>query len=333
MAPKPCALYAQAVPAWLIHLWLACALIAASSAWWASWMWSPSVASAQVQGCGDDADEVDGDYEVTPEDRAENVARNAPIIVRYASNIDLDALRESLAGELDAEQPVPCAGELVCVLETEDGQARVIDVDLETEDNLVVLTPREPLAASAEHTVLVAQPGLDIVARDESSFDTGTRTDREAPVLDYGADEVSVSIATLPPECAVPAGSRRVVLELPPATDDGDAQSVTLEVRLLDDEGQGELRARARNEGAPVLVSFILTPKEASRRTCLLIRARDALGRASEGEPRVCFNPSTRPFFSSACTAAIGGYDKSWGGVAWFLLLCVLARAASRKAL
>jgi hypothetical protein len=152
-------------------------------------------------------------------------------------------------------------------------------------------------------------------------------------VLDYGADQVSVSIATLPPECEAAAGSRRVVLELPPATDDGDAESVTLEVLLLDDEGEGETRARAQNDGDPVVVSFILTPEEASRRTCLLIRARDALGRASEGEPRVCFNPSARPLFSSACTAAIGGNDKSWGGLTWFLLLCLLARAASRKAL
>jgi hypothetical protein len=327
MAPKPRALYAQGVPAWLLHLWLACALLAAWPAW------SSAVASAQVQGCGDDADEIDGDYALTPEDGAQNVARNAPIRVRYADDVDLDELRESLASELDAEQPVPCAGELVCVLETEDGRARVIEADVATGDNRVVLTPREPLAASAEHTVLAVQPGLDIVARAESRFDTGARTDRQAPVLDYGADEIKVSIATLPPQCKAAAGSRRVVLELPPATDDGDPESVTLEVLLLDDDGEGELRARAQNDGDPVLVSFILTPEEVSRRTCLLIRARDALGRASEGEPRVCFNPSSRPLFSSACSAAPGARRNPWGGFAWFLLLGLLARAASRKAL
>jgi hypothetical protein len=320
------------MPAWLTSLWLACALIAAGGS---------RPVSAQVQGCGDDSDDVDGDFEVSPGDGARDVARNAPIRVRYGGEVGLAALRESLAGELlmspeePPEQPVPCAGELVCVLETE-GEPRAVAVDVEIEDNLVVLTPREPLAASAEHTVLVVQPGLDIVARDESSFRTGTRTDREAPELDYGADEVSVSIATLPPQCEAPAGSRRVVLELPPATDDGDEESVVLEVLLFEegaDEAEAELRARAQNDRDPVLVSFILSPEEASRRTCLLIRARDALGHASEDEPRVCFNPSSRPLFSSACAARPGRTDKSWGGFAWFLLLCMLARAASRRAL
>lgn len=291
---------------------------------------APSVANAQVQGCSDDADDVDGDFEVTPEDRAERVARNAPIVVRYASDIDLDELRTSVARELDAEDPVPCAGELACVLQTERGEEpRVIDADVEIDEHTIVLTPREPLAAEAEHTVLVVQPGLDIVARSESSFVTGERSDRDAPELGYDAADVSVSVVPLPPECGQPAGSRRVVLELPPATDDGDAESVVLEVVQVG-EGDAELRARAANRGDPVLVSFILGPEEAGQRICLEVHAYDALGRKADREPRLCFNPSTRPLFSSACAAGPARHDNSWGACAWFLLLGMLARAVRR---
>jgi hypothetical protein len=298
-----------------------------------------STTAAQVQGCGDDAGEVDGDFEVTPEDRAESVARNAPIIVRYASDVDLEELQASVASERDAEQPVPCAGELACVLETERGEdPRVIDAEVEVEGQSIVLTPREPLAAEAEHTVLVVQPGLDIVARSESSFVTGERRDREPPELGYDAEDVSVSVVDLPPECGEPEDSRRVVLELPPATDDGDAESVTIEIVLLG-ERDSEVRARAANDGDPVLVSFILSPAEAAERVCLEVHAYDALGQKAEREPRLCFNPGTRPLFSSACAAALAGRDtrrdKGWGAFAWSWLGGLLgglwARAAWRR--
>jgi hypothetical protein len=292
-----------------------------------------SVANAQVQGCSDDADDVDGDFEVMPEDRAEGVARNAPIVVRYGSDIDLDALLASVAGELEAEAPVPCAGALACVLETERrAEPRVVEVDVDLDEHAIVLTPREPLAGDTEHTVLVVQPDLDIVARSASSFVTGARTDRDPPELGYDAQDVSVSVTELPPECLEPAGSRRVVLELPPATDDGDAESVTLEiVRVGDGLDDGEVRARAANRGDPVLVSFMLGPEEAAQRTCLVVRAYDALGRKADREPRLCFNPSTRPLFSSACAAARPGRDNSWGACAWFLLAAGLAKLARRR--
>jgi hypothetical protein len=289
-----------------------------------------SVANAQVQGCGDDTDGVDGDFEVTPEDRAERVARNAPIVVRYARDIDLDALRASVAGELDAQDPVPCAAELTCVLEIKRGERpRVIEVDVELDEQTFVLTPREPLAPETEHTVLVVQPGLDIVARSGSSFVTGERSDREAPELGYDAKDVSVSVVDLPLECGEPSGTRRVVLELPPATDDGDAHSVTLEIVQVG-EGDAQVRARAANRGDPVLVSFILSPGEVRQRICLEVHAYDALGHKADREPRLCFNPSTRPLFSSACATGPARHDNSWGACAWFLLVGLLARAVRR---
>lgn len=301
-----------------------------------------STTAAQVEGCGDEAGEVDGDFEVTPEDRAENVARNAPITVRYASDVALDELHASLATERDAEQPLPCAGELACVLETARGEdPRLIEAEVEVEGQAIVLTPREPLAAETEHTVLVVQPGLDIVARSESWFVTGERSDREPPELGYDAQDVSVSVVALPPECGAPEDSRRVVLELPPATDDGDAESVTLEIVLLGalGERESEVRARVANDGDPVLVSFILSPAEAAQRVCLEVRAYDALGQKADREPRLCFNPSTRPLFSSACAVVLAGRDtrrdKSWGAFAWSWLGGLLgglwARAARRR--
>lgn len=289
---------------------------------------APLRAAAQVQGCGEDAGAVDGDFEVTPEDRAEDVARNAPIVVRYAEDVDLAALRASIAGELDAPDPVPCAGELACVIES-DGEPRMIDAEVASDGQDIVLTPREDLAADTEHTVLIVQPGLDIVARRESSFRTGDARDREPPELGYDAEDIEVSVVDLPPECDAAEGSRRVVLELPPATDDGDAESVTLEIELIG-EGGG-VRARARNEGDPVLVSFILSQAEIAHRVCLEVHAYDALGRKAQREPRVCFNPSTRPLFASACAAAPGTHDNPWGACAWLAVLAGLGLTARRR--
>jgi hypothetical protein len=292
---------------------------------------------AQVQGCDEDASEVRGDFEVTPEDRAEGVARNAPIVVRFAREIDLDELSESLAEEPRAEQPVPCAGEIVCLLETSD-EPRVIDAELSIEEgNVVRLVPRAPLAASAEHTVLIVQPGLDIVARSESSFETSTDSDRERPELNYGPDDVQVSVAELPAECGQGGGARRVVLSLPPASDDGDVESVQLEVELTMAKGlpEPELRARGPNDHDPVHLSFVLSAEEASARVCLAVGAVDALGRSSERKPSVCFNPSSRPVFESACSIAaalVGPRANPGGACAWLLVLLMMAaRVAARS--
>jgi hypothetical protein len=296
-------------------------------------------ARAQVQGCDDDATAVHGDFEVTPEDRAEEVARNMPIVVRFAADVDLEDLMTTVEHELAAEQPVPCAGELVCLLENDD-EPRIVAADVTIDGNALLLSPKEPLTANAEHTVLIVQPGLDLVARKERTFTTGRVIDRERPVLDYRAQDVAVSVADLPPECEQAAGSRRVVLELPPATDDGDAESVELEITLTSARGldRAELRARARNEGDPVVLSFVLGAEEAKSRVCLSVRAIDALGRASERTPSVCFNPSTRPVFDSACAAAMPGAgtrentrDNSGGAWAWSgVLLAVLVRRGVR---
>jgi hypothetical protein len=97
------------------------------------------------------------------------------------------------------------------------------------------------------------------------------------------------------------------------------------------------------NDGDPVLVSFILSPAEAAQRVCLEVHAYDALGRKADREPRLCFNPSSRPLFSSACAAALAGRDtrldksrdKNWGASAWSWLGGLLgglwARAARRR--
>ena len=278
-----------------------------------------------------------GDYEVTPRDRAGDVARNAPVIVRFSPDIDLDELADSLAAELELDQPVTCAGQLVCLLETE-GEPRVIEADVRIEaDNLVRLSPREPLAGSTEHTVLIVQPGLDIVARDESSFATGPGSDREPPELSYSAEDVQVGVAELPPECGRERGARRVVLELPAASDDGDAQSVELEVVLTRAGGltEPEVRARGPNDADGSQLSFILSAEEASGPVCLAIRARDALGRRSERAPPVCFNPSTRPVFESACSIGLVPSMNSGGASPWWLVLAAsaLARIGRRRAI
>jgi hypothetical protein len=96
-----------------------------------------------------------------------------------------------------------------------------------------------------------------------------------------------------------------------------------------------ELRARGPNDDDPVHLHFILSPEEASARVCLAIGAVDALGRSSERKPTVCFNPSTRPVFESACSIAVvrvtGRRANPGGACAWLLVLsAVTARARWR---
>ena len=286
-------------------------------------------AAAQVQGCDDDATAVQGDFEVTPLDRAEQVARNAPIVVRFADDVDLDQLVSTLEDERDVAPEVPCAGELVCLLEISDDEPpREIEADVVIDEQTIRLDPNEPLAPDTDHTVLIVQPGLDAIARKERGFRTSDALDRERPVLGYGADDVQVSVTELPPECMQPAGSRRVVLELPAASDDGDPESVELEIKLTSARGldHAVVRARAHNEGDPVVVSFVLSAEEADGRVCLAVRAIDAVGRASERPLGVCFNPSTRPTFESACAVGtfVGASTRDKSGGAWALVLAVV---------
>ena len=89
------------------------------------------------------------------------------------------------------------------------------------------------------------------------------------------------------------------------AEDDGDEESVEILLFLSRAEGaRGPvLRARAWNpaEGEPVL-TFLLDAAEAEQPVCVALRAVDGVGRASEGESEVCFDPvQGSRFVSTSC--------------------------------
>jgi hypothetical protein len=264
-------------------------------------------AAAQSRACGDAPEDVRGDFELTPQDGARDVARNAPITLRYAAEVDVDALAASVANEADGGL---CARELLCLLDT-DEEPRPIEASIERDADAgtLELLPREPLERDTEHTVLIVQPGLDTVARVERGFRTGGAIDEERPSLPYhGDDIVVVAVTSLAPECRAPAGSKRMLLELPRAQDDGDEDSIVLEIRTLRAYAQPEekLVARARNAGTPVRVSFVLDAQTAAHPLCVRVRAIDAVGRTAREEPELCFDPSQDVRFASGCALRAG---------------------------
>jgi hypothetical protein len=258
--------------------------------------------AAQSSACGDAPEDVSGDFELTPEDGAEDVARNAPIVLRFAPEVDVEALATSVAGEPDGGL---CAGEILCVLETEEARAIEATLERDADAGTLELVPSEPLAAETEHSVLIVQPGLDAIARAERGFRTGDSIDEERPSLPYeGSDIVVAAVTRLPAECEGPAGSRRVMLELPRAEDDADADSVALEIRMFGAYGQAEdemLVARVRNVGNPVRASFAIDARTAAHALCVRVRAIDGVGRVAREEPELCFDPSQDVHFASGC--------------------------------
>jgi hypothetical protein len=216
----------------------------------------------------------------------------------------VEALAESVADEPDGGL---CARELLCLLDTED-EPRTIEATLERDADAgtLELVPNEPLAPNTEHSVLVVQPALDAVARAERGFRTGASSDEERPRLPYrGAAIIVASVTRLAPECDASAGSRRVLLELPRAEDDADADSIVLEIRVFGAYAAADeerLVARVRNQGDPVRASFVLDARTAAHPLCVRVRAIDGVGRLASEEPELCFDPSRDVRFASGCT-------------------------------
>jgi hypothetical protein len=246
---------------------------------------------------------------VRPADGAKHVARDAPIVVRYAAGSDLAALRASVAQDSDDS----CRAREICVFErpTEDmGADRAVAGDVQRLDaDSLAFVPERPLAADTAYYALVARPGFDTASRTEVEFQTGTAFDRDPPELDVGADALELDVEPPPAECDAPEGSLRVRVAVPGVHDDGDDESVELLLFLTRAAGlrAPELRARAPNrpdEG--VDLTFTLAPAEAAGSVCVALRAVDGSGKPSEGEPTLCFDPQAARHseFGSLCAAA-----------------------------
>jgi len=252
------------------------------------------------------------EVEVRPADGAERVARNAPIIARYAEGTDLDALLDSVERDADAD----CRGQVICLFAERAGRTGVrsslepvAGELLALDERTLRFTPEQRLAADTRHFALLARPGFDSAARTELEFVTGTAVDHEPPELDASSDSFELDVEPPPSACMAPAGSLRVRLAVPGARDDGDEQSVELLLFVTRAVGlrEPELRVRAPNVAdGTVALAFTLDPAEAAGEVCVALRAVDGTGKRAEDEPALCFNPSAarRSQFESLCRAA-----------------------------
>jgi hypothetical protein len=262
-------------------------------------------ASAQVSAldCGTSSDTVDQLF-VLPRDGDNNVALNAPISVRYAQGVDLDALQASLPQASDD----PCQRQLVCLFydaRNSGGAARepVSGSVMRVNARTVAFVPSTALRAHTHYFPLITRAGFELVSRTELEFVTGAHADHDPPVFDPAPASMRLSVEAPPAECHAPLGSLRVALTVPRATDDGDESSIEISLFVTRAANQSGtvLRARARNpapDGGPLQLSFLLDRTQARAPVCLALRATDGVGRLSKGEPKLCFDPVQGSFFA-----------------------------------
>jgi hypothetical protein len=265
--------------------------------------------AAQHSTCGDFPLGDGASLQVIPQDGAAGVARNALVRVTYRDPAELDAIERALA---DGGASCP---QVVCLFEdARDGGERVPvqGESVRVGPRTVVFESAGTLSSSTRHFAFVARPGFERVTRSEFAFETDDDVDREPPSLRQG--ELEIDVDPPPPECGAAPGSRRVKLSAGGLSDDGDGESIELLVYLSRGAGVAapELRARRLNTGGEVPVTLILSPQEAAEPLCLALRAVDGVGRASEQESSVCFDPRDGSHFRAACATrppGAGGDD------------------------
>jgi hypothetical protein len=292
-------------------------------------------ATAQTSPCGD-IEGANDELEVTPADRADGVARNAAVVVRHPPGADLPGLLR----ELRAADGDECSREPVCLFE--DARARggperqAVPGDVQQLDaRTLAFVPRSRLEPETDYFPLVARTGFDRASRTELEFRTGSAIDREPPAFDPGEDQLRLAVDTPPAECEAPAGSVRVQLGTPRASDDGDEESVELLLFVTSAQGARgpELRARSRNgdeDEGEVVLTFLLSAQEAEQPVCVALRAVDTVGRSSRGGPALCFEPSQGSRFAPLCGVAPGRGSTDGGGGS-LVLFCVWLAAALRR--
>ena len=301
-------------------------------------------ALAQASACGVRSRSA-SEIEVTPSDRAENVARNAPIIVRYQPGADLDALTRSLQLQTDEV----CGSALVCLLHdarASGGSAREpVQGTVQRIDSLTVsFVADKLLARNSTYYSAIARPGFDGAVRRELRFDTGRDEDMEAPMFTSSNQAIALSIDVPPDECDAAQDSLRVTLSVPRAQDDGDEGSV--EVLLFLSRAAGlagpMLVDRARNpkadaEESDVRMGFLLTAAQAKERVCIELRAVDGVGKVSKGKPGLCFDPAGGSSFAPLCATPFprGAKRDDLGGrtlvAFWAIAAALLVRRRARR--
>jgi hypothetical protein len=285
---------------------------------WAGFL--PAGAAAQRSPCGDP--DAEDEIAMRPPDRAEGVARDAQLVVRYRDAGELAALLRAL-GQVEEEDP--CSREVICLFRDAGGSGaprraavdgRVVQADART----LVFVPAAPLARDSRHFAWIARPGFDGAGRTERQFRTGSGFDERPPTFAPSRDAMRLSLDAPPASCGARAGSVRVRLSVPRARDDGDERSVELLLFITRAAGAGgpALRARVANPsagGGDAVLTFLLSPEEAEQPVCVALRAVDGAGRASEDYTELCFDPVRGSYFAPGCSAGAGQGERAPAGV------------------
>lgn len=259
------------------------------------------------------------DIEVQPAYGATGVARNAPIIVRYLTDVDLDALEASLGPDEALVSLLRETGGSGAPRETVAGDAERLDA------RTVAFIPAQRLAANTKYHPLVAKAGFDSAAFAELRFQTGRIDDEVRPDLALDADGIRFATEPIPEACTGPEGRVRVAVTFPPAVDDGDELSIEYFLYLTRGVAVDapELRDRARSDGGDVRMSLELTREQAREIACVAVRAVDGVGRPAESEPEACFDPIEGSHFRPCAVAGPGsGASDTGTGPAGWLVAC-----------
>jgi hypothetical protein len=237
----------------------------------------------------------------------------------------------------------PCSGDIVCVFKDESdsgGSSRVLVTGRITriDDHSLAFRTLTGFAAHARYFAQIARPGFDTASRAEIELETGGADDRQAPKL-ASVSAIMLEVDAPPAECHAPAGSLRVKARVPRATDDGDQGSVEVLLYLTRAAGlRGPVlvdRGRNPESGRGALeLGFLLDQKQKAAPVCVALRAIDGVGKLSQTEPELCFDPAPGRYFAS-CGVALAGSPIAWRGslVAWALGLTGLALSRRRRGL
>lgn len=254
------------------------------------------------------ADLFRGPKEVTPNDSAQGVTLDAPVIVRYSSNYFDDSLN-----------PVS--------LSVLDGNSFAVEGTTEVLGDVLIFHALRPWTASTAYRVQA--DGRD--GNREFRFTSGTSArDQGPPVLGEIEEVTSSEVGS---QCDLPEGGYRVDVAFRPATDDGPPGSIEYALYLTrgSDVDGPTLKARMRNFATDqVTIPFVLGQEEAIAPVCVTVHATDGLGQLDADGAPACFDPIEGNFFEPLCSASTSRTGRAHASLLTLIAMSLVVSTARR---